>query len=120
MADALIIQDVAVACRIGVSEEERAEPQTIWIDLELAIDAAAAAARDDVRSTIDYARLVGAITQLVQAASYHLLETVAEEVASLVLKEFDTPWVRVRVRKKALPGIEFAAVEIEREGQKRR
>ena len=114
MADTLIIQDIAVACRIGVSEEERASPQTIWIDLEIEIDAAQAAARDDVRDAVDYARVVAAVTQAVGGAAYHLLETVAEEVAALVLKESGSSGVWVRVKKKALRNIGYAAVDIHR------
>ena len=114
MADTLRIQDLAAECRIGVTEEERAAPQTIWVDLELAVDAARAAARDDVRSTVDYAALVGSVRELAQSRPYRLLETMAEEVASLVLGESGTSWVRVQVRKRALAGIGYAAVAVER------
>ena len=114
MADTLRIQDLAAECRIGVTEEERAAPQTIWVDLEVAIDAARAAARDDVRSTVDYAALVGSVRELAQGRPYQLLETIAEEVASLVLGESGTSWVRVEVRKRALAGIGYAAVAVER------
>ena len=44
-------------CRLGVYEWERRSPQTVWLDVELAIDAARAAARDDVRKAVDYAAL---------------------------------------------------------------
>lgn len=114
MADTLRIQDVAIDCRIGVTEEERAVPQTIWVDLEVAVDAARAAARDDVRSTVDYAALVSSVHELAQSKPYRLLETIAEEIASLILGESGTSWVRVQVRKRALPGIGYAAVTVER------
>ena len=120
MADTLRIQDIAVECRLGVSEEERTAPQTIRIDLELAVDAARAAARDDVRSTVDYAALVSSVQELAQSRPYRLLETVAEEVASLVLGKSGTAWVRVEVRKRALPGIGYAAVTVERAAARRR
>lgn len=114
MADTLIIRDIAIACRIGVTEEERAEPQTLWMDVELPIDAAAAAAQDDVGETVDYARLVSAVGSLVRATPYRLLETVADRAAALILREFTVARVRVEVRKKALPGIGYAAVVVER------
>ena len=114
MADALVIHDLVAECRIGVFEWEQAKPQSVWIDLELEIDAAKAAARDDVVDAVDYARLVREVKAFVEGKSYHLLETMAEEVAALVLKEFATPRVLVRVKKRALPGIDYAAVEITR------
>jgi len=112
--DKLIIHDLAAACRIGVSEEERAAPQTLWVDLELAIDASWTAAREDVHVALDYAKLVAVVKQRVEHRAYHLLETVAEELADLILREFDTPEVEVRVKKRALPGIDYAAVEVKR------
>ena len=117
MPDRLIIHAIAASCRVGVSDEEREQPQTVWIDIELPIDAAKAAHRDDVLDAVDYAQLVSAVTQQVQSASYRLLETVAEEVASLALKESRAKTVLVRIKKRALPGIEHAAVEIERQAR---
>ena len=119
MADTLHLQDITIECRLGVYDWERATPQTAWVDLELAVDAAAAAA-DDVEATVDYAALVQSIRRLAQGRPYRLLETLAEEIASLVLGEAGTPWVRVRVKKRALPGVGYAAVELERTAARRR
>lgn len=115
MRDKLILQDLMAECRIGVFDWEQAKPQSVWIDLELEIDAVQAAARDALQSTIDYGRLVTSVRQLVQGKAYHLLETMAEDVAALILKEFLSPQVLVRIKKRALPGIDYAAVEIVRQ-----
>jgi dihydroneopterin aldolase len=114
MADRLLIHDLTAECRVGVFDWEQAAPQPIWIDLELAIDAAKAAAQDDIKRAIDYGQLVTSITRYVQGRSFRLLETLAEEVAALVLKEFQTRTVAVRVKKRALPGVDYAAVEVTR------
>ncbi len=114
MADTLLISDLLVDCRVGVFEWEQAQPQPIWIDLELAIDAAKAAARDDIRDAVDYARLVNTVRERVQSKPYRLLETMAEEIATLILKECATTRVMVRVKKRALPGVAYAAVELVR------
>ena len=91
MADKLLICKLAARCRLGVFEWEQANPQDVWIDLELAIRAAKAARRDDVKEAVDYARLVTAVKQLVEQTPYRLMETMAEEIAALILKEFGTP-----------------------------
>ena len=114
MSDRLILQDIEASCRLGVYEWEQASPQPVWIDLELAIDAAKAAASDAVSEAVDYAKLVAAVRELAQRQPYHLLETVAEAIGSLILTRFNTSWVRVRVKKRALEGIGYAAIEIER------
>lgn len=116
-ADRLLIHDLAASCRIGVTEAERAAPQPVWFDLELAIDAAKAAKRDNVRDAVDYARLVSEVRGLVESRSWNLLETIAEAVAARMLRGFDTPRVVVRVKKRALPEIDYAAVEVTRAGR---
>ena len=114
MADTLAIRGLTAQCRLGVLEGEQANPQEVRIDLELAIDAKRAAARDDVNDAVDYARLVTAVKQLVEGNAYRLMETMAEDIAALILREFPTPEVEVTVAKRALPGIDSAAVEITR------
>ena len=109
-----MIRDLAVECRIGVPDWERAKPQPIWIDIEAAMDAAAAARRDDVREAVDYARLATQAAVLAKSKPYRLLETLAEELAEMILRDFRVPRVVVRVKKRALPGIDYAAVEVER------
>ena len=113
-ADRLLIHDLATSCRLGVTEAERAAPQPVWFDLELAIDAARAAKRDDVRDAVDYARLVREGKGLAESRSWNLLETLAEVVAARILQDFATPRVVVRVKKRALSGIDYAAVEVRR------
>ena len=114
MPDRLILHDVAISCRLGVQEWERRTPQSVWIDLELAIDAGRAASTDDVRQTVDYAQLITAIKELAQAQPYQLMETLADKIASLALRQSGAPRVRVQVKKRALAEVGYAAVEVER------
>ena len=112
--DTLLIHELAVKCRLGVYDWERQTPQTVWCDLELAIDAARASARDEVRDAVDYAALVKRVRALAVSRSFALMETLAEAVAASALEESGSPWVRVRVRKRALEGIGYAQVDVER------
>ncbi len=114
MTDRLVIDELETNCRIGLTEQERQKPQPVWIDLELAIDVRKAARNDAVTDTVDYARLVDGVRQLVEGKSYRLLETMAEEVADFILGFGNSSQVLVRVKKRALPRIGFAAVEIVR------
>ena len=114
MRDRLIIQDLEASCRLGVFEWEQRQPQTVWIDLELAVDASRAAASDSVEDAVDYARLAEEVKRLAEGRPYRLMETLAQALASLVLERFGTRRVRVRVKNRALKGIGYAAVEGER------
>ncbi len=112
MTDTLTIHELEVECRLGVSEAERAKPQTVWIDVVIAIDAARAAARDAVEDALDYARLVSSVKALADQGAYRLLETLAEAVASRILTEHAVSDVLVRVKKRPFPDVEHVAVEI--------
>src|SRR5262245_56800665 len=114
MADRLILSEIAVDCRIGVHEWEQRTPQTIWIDFELAIDAAKAAAKDDMSQAVDYAALAEGVRRLAQGHPYRLMETLAEEAAALVLVLSRSAWVRIRIKKKALTDVGYAAVDVTR------
>ncbi len=119
MPDRLLLHDIVAACRVGVTEQERQSPQPIWVDLELPIDAKRAAARDDVKDAVDYAALVTAVKAQAEGNTYRLLETMAEAMAALILKQFRVPEVLVRIKKRALPGVDYAAVEVVRRAVKR-
>lgn len=112
--DILRIQRLEARCHLGVTEVEQREAQTVWLDLELAIDAARAARRDEAHDALDYAMVVQQVRSLVEGKSYRLMETMAEDVATLLVHDLKVPQVLVRVRKRALPGIEEAVVEIRR------
>ena len=114
MSDTLRLHDLQVRCRIGVYEWERRTRQTVRIDLELPIDAASAAVSDDVRDAVDYAALAERLRALAAGRPFRLMETLAEAVAAAVLEASGSPRVRVRVRKRALEGLGYAAIEIER------
>ncbi len=113
MRDKLVIAGLEAETRIGTTEIEQETTQTVWVDLELAIDARTAAARDYVTDAVDYARVVDEVRRLLEGRSWQLLETAAEQIATLILR-MGVPRVRVKVTKRALEGIEGASVEISR------
>jgi dihydroneopterin aldolase len=113
--DKLILHQLKAAARLGVTAAERAAPQLVWIDLEVAIDAAKAAASDDVRHAVDYAQLAAQVRQTAAARPYALLETLAEAVAATA-GALARARVIVRVSKRALADLDYAAVEVDRPG----
>jgi FolB domain-containing protein len=120
MPDRLILRELEASCRLGVTEQERGTPQPIWVDIECPIDAARAARSDALEDAVDYARLAAEVRGLLEARAFQLLETVAEAIAAMALKRCGAPAVMVRVKKRALAGLGYAAVEIERSVRPRR
>ena len=52
--DTIFLKDLRIETVVGIWDWERAVPQTVSIDLEMAADVAAAAARDHIDATLDY------------------------------------------------------------------
>ncbi len=96
-------------------EWEREIKQPITIDLDMASDIGKAAETDDHKYVLDYKVVCVRVTEFIEKSDLKLLEAMAEEIASLVRKEFKVSWVRVRVGKPAaITGAKDVGVIIER------
>lgn len=113
--DIIFIEALRVDTRIGIYPREQALPQTIELDLSIGRSTASAGASDDIRDTIDYAKVVGRLRADLAERHFNLLEALAEHVATLLLEEFAAAWVRVSVAKLGMiPGVKRVGIRIER------
>jgi len=105
--------------RHGVSDDERADPQVIELDIELDLDLRPAGISDDLVQTVNYSEIFELCRAQVEDHSYHLLEAIGEAVARDVLahdKRIER--VTVMVRKPGVPidgVLDHAGVRLERE-----
>lgn len=97
--DTIFLHDLKVETVVGIWEWERRIRQTVGIDLEMGADIRRAAATDNIEDTLNYKAVAKRVQQFVADSSYQLVETLAENIAAIVLDEFDVPWVQVRVNK---------------------
>ena len=113
--DKLFLNNLEFDVIIGVYDAERLQKQRIIIDLELAIDTRPAAKSDQLVNTLDYDLVVTRLTDLMTSSQYALIETLSNEIADLLLNEFNLPWVRVNLKKPAaLAGTACVELIIER------
>ncbi len=113
--DIIYLYDLKVDTIIGIFEWERRVRQTVSLDLEMATDIRRAAASDAIEDTLDYKAVAKAVIRFVEESRFQLVETLAERVAELVMREFGVPWLRLRVNKKgAIRGARDVGVLIER------
>lgn len=113
--DIVFIRQLAVDMVIGVYDWEKQRTQTLLIDVELGTSISAAAAGDELAKTIDYAVVCQRITTELQRQPLELIETVAEQIATLLLNEFPAQAVRVSVEKPtAVPQAQSVGVRISR------
>ena len=114
MSDRIVIREMEIQCRIGVPDEERAEPQTLRVTIEMEVDITSSARSDDIGQTVDYFSVYQKVHTLSKARPRKLIETLAEEIAHMVIGDFDVKTVVVRIDKFILPNTRSVSVEIQR------
>lgn len=117
MSDTILLAGMRFEGIHGVSDEERALPQLLEVDLEVALDLGRAAASDELTDTLDYGELVEVCRRVVEEGSQRLLEAVAGAIADELTSRPRVERVTVRVRKLAVPldvEMDHAQVELTR------
>lgn len=113
--DTIFLRDLRIRTIVGIWEWERRMPQIVSIDLDMDTDIQRAARSDQIEDTLDYKAVTRRVKSLVAGSSFNLIETMAEQIAALVVDEFGVPWVRVAVHKPwAIRGSRDVGVVIER------
>jgi len=112
--DIITISDLEVRYRVGVPDAERAQPQRLLLTVEMEHDFTAAAAGDDLRQTIDYHAVSRRLLALGEGKEWKLIETLACDVADMVLREFGAAAVTVEVKKFVLPEARHVCVKVRR------
>ena len=116
VADKVFITGLRATAVIGIYDWEREIRQNLRLDLEMQTDVRRAAASEDIADALDYEKISNRVRDFVEQSEFLLVETLAEQLAGLLIAEFNVPWLRLSVHK---PGaIEFAddvGVVIERQ-----
>jgi len=113
--DYVLIEGLEVRTVIGIYDWEREIRQTVRLDLKMAWDISKAGQTDNIEDTLDYKAVSKRLISYVEASSFGLIESLAEECAKIVLGEFHVPWLRLKMSKPgAVRGSENVAVLIER------
>lgn len=113
--DKIFLSSLSIECVVGIWEWERRVKQTVIIDLEMAADIRRAASTDRIEDTIDYKKVTKRLLAFVGDSQFHLVETLTERIAELIVTEFGVTWVKVRLNKRgAIRGARDVGIEIER------
>lgn len=112
--DTIFISDFRLDILVGVYDWEQKVPQKVQFDLEIGLPGRKAPS-DKLGDTIDYAAVVSRIEASLGENRFGLLESLAEHIAQIILREFKSPWVKVSVTKLApLKNVKRLGVTIER------
>jgi 7,8-dihydroneopterin aldolase/epimerase/oxygenase len=113
--DAIHVQELELSARIGVPDEERLDTQRLVVNLTMFPARGFSGLGDDVENTVDYFVVTRAVKDFVSQRECRLIETLAEEIAALLLDRFPLSAVEVELRKFVLPDTAYVAVRIRRE-----
>jgi (5-formylfuran-3-yl)methyl phosphate synthase len=116
--DLVFIRDFLASADLGAYKREHGSPQRVVFNVEASVERARTRA-DDMRAVFSYDVILDAIRLVTGRGHVNFIETIAEDVAEIVLNDSRVRRVRVRVEK--LDIIEGAVgVEITRERVDRR
>jgi len=113
--DKIFIHALKTEAIVGIFDWERQVKQTVVIDLEFSADIRKAALSDSIDDTLNYKGVAKRVLAFVEASQFHLVETLAEQVAMLVIEEFGVQWVGVALSKPgAIRNSKDVGVKLER------
>ncbi|HXA35867.1 MAG TPA: dihydroneopterin aldolase [Steroidobacteraceae bacterium] len=97
--DKIFIHALKTEAIIGIFDWERQVKQTVIVDIEISADVRKAAMSDSIHDTLNYKRVAKRVLAFVEESSFHLVETLAERIAMLLLEDFGIAWVRISLSK---------------------
>ncbi len=99
--DFIFIEELRVKAWVGIYPREKAAPQMVELNLTFGVPDAAAE-RDNIDDTIDYAKVVERIRTELAERHFNLIETLGEFVVNMLFDDFGAPWVKLRIAKIAV------------------
>jgi 7,8-dihydroneopterin aldolase/epimerase/oxygenase len=104
--------DLEVFYCVGVPDAERVQPQRLLLTVEMQLNTTGAAASDTIAATIDYFAVSQRLLAFGKNRSWRLIETLANDIADMVLAEFRPDSVAVEVKKFVIPEARFVSVSL--------
>jgi dihydroneopterin aldolase len=112
--DEIHIEQLDVFARIGVPEEERENPQRLTVSISLWPYQQTGDLADHIERTVNYSAVAEEMKNFVRDQSVSLIETLADRLASHLLKSFPIQKVTIELRKFALQDAKYVSVTVTR------
>lgn len=111
----VFIRDLVLPCSIGVYRHEHTHTQRVRINVDLAVRESDGPLNDDLANVVCYEDVANGIRAIVARDHVNLVETLAEQIATLCLGDLRILSARVRVEKlDVFTDAKSVGVEIER------
>ncbi len=115
--DRILLEGIEVPAALGVTSGERALRRPVAIDVELECDLAPSGQSDRLADTVDYGEVYRVIEEVARKGEHHLVEALAERIATALLTTFPIDSATLTIRKHApvAGSLRLAGVRITRE-----
>jgi FolB domain-containing protein len=112
--DKIHIEQLDVFTRIGVPEEERANPQRLTVSVSFWPYQQTSDLADHIQRTVNYSTVAEETKKFMRDQSLSLIETLADRLASHLLESFPIQKVTIELRKFALQDAKYVSVTVTR------
>ena len=114
LSDEIHIEQLDVFTRVGVPEEERANPQRLTVSISFWPYQQTSDLADHIEPTVNYSAVAEETKNFVRDQSVSLIETLAERLASHLLKSFPIQKITIELRKFPLQDAKYVSVTVTR------
>ena len=114
LPDEIHIEQLDVFTRVGVPEEERANPQRLTVSISFWPSQQTNDLADHIERTVNYSTVAEETKNFVRDQSVSLIETLADRLASHLLESFPIQKVTIELRKFALQDAKYVSVTVTR------
>jgi len=113
--DYITLTGLKIKCIIGIFDWERRRKQDVVIDLKFSCNIRKASRHDKIKDTIDYKKIAKTTIQYVGNSRFQLVETLADRLAALLLRQFHLHDLSLSVHKPgAIRGSQTVGVSLQR------
>jgi len=113
-ADEIHIEQLEVSARVGVPEKERATPQRLTVSISFWPYQQTRDMADKIDQTVNYSAVAEETKSFTHNQSVNLVETLADRLATHLLKTFPIQKVTVEVRKFVLQDAIYVSATVTR------
>lgn len=99
MASSIIINDIKLNARCGVTDSERCQPQPILVDLTVQSLNEPAFQSDQIKDTVDYAAMTECVRNAGESQAFVLLEALTEHLSQTLFQHFPLTHLKIWARK---------------------
>lgn len=113
--DIVFIQGLKIDTVIGIYNWEREVRQDVTLDIEMSTNVKVASETDHINQALNYKAVSKRLIEFVQTSEFQLVETLAEKITQIIIKEFGVEKVKLTLNKgEAITGARGVGIIIKR------